>query len=182
MNILFTCAGRRNYLINYFKEALNGEGKVFASDMQLTAPALVDADVALQVPAIYSQDYIPTLIDIVKKNQIHAVISLNDLELPILSEAKTQIESLGAKVIVSDNDVIKVAFDKHEFRGDAVGTNPFAGNAGVQLFFSMCNGVISGCMRPEVCVEFSYDANAYHSVGCSGVFNINCKNSINFFF
>ena len=114
MNILFTCAGRRNYLINYFKEALNGEGKVFASDMQLTAPALVDADVALQVPAIYSQDYIPTLLDIVKKNQINAVISLNDLELPILSEAKTQIESLGAKVIVSDNDVIKVAFDKWE--------------------------------------------------------------------
>ena len=47
MNILFTCAGRRNYLINYFKEALKGEGKVFATDMQLTAPALVDADVAI---------------------------------------------------------------------------------------------------------------------------------------
>src|SRR5690606_1870647 len=101
MNILFTCAGRRNYLINYFKEALAGNGKVFATDMQLTAPALVDADVAIQVPAIYSSDYIPSLLKIVKDNKIDCVISLNDLELPILSENKPKIEALGAKVIVS---------------------------------------------------------------------------------
>ncbi|MFA7686559.1 MAG: ATP-grasp domain-containing protein [Moheibacter sp.] len=114
MNILFTCAGRRNYLINYFKEALNGEGKVFATDMQLTAPSLVDADVAIQVPAIYNEDYIPTLLKVVKENKINCVISLNDLELPILSKAKTQIEDLGAKVIVADEQAIKIAFDKWE--------------------------------------------------------------------
>ena len=114
MNILFTCAGRRNYLINYFKEALKGNGKVFATDMQLTAPALVDADVAIQVPAVYSAEYIPSLLKIVKENNINCVISLNDLELPILSEAKTQIEALGAKVIVADEKAIKIAFDKWE--------------------------------------------------------------------
>jgi len=114
MNILFTCAGRRNYLINYFKEALKGNGKVFATDMQLTAPALVDADVAIQVPAIYSDEYIPSLLNIIEGNNINCVISLNDLELPILSEAKEQIEALGAKVIVSDASVIKIAFDKWE--------------------------------------------------------------------
>src|SRR5690554_1013767 len=114
MNILFTCAGRRNYLINYFKEALKGEGKVFATDMQLTAPALLDADVALQVPAIYSEDYIPSLLIIVKDNHINCVISLNVLELPILSEAKSQIEALGAKVVVSDENAIIISFDKLE--------------------------------------------------------------------
>lgn len=114
MNILFTCAGRRNYLINYFKEALKGEGRVFATDMQLTAPALVDADVAIQVPAIYSHDYIPSLLKIVKNNKIDCVISLNDLELPILSENKKQIEALGAKVVVADKEAIKIAFDKWE--------------------------------------------------------------------
>lgn len=114
MNILFTCAGRRNYLINYFKEALKGEGKVFATDMQLTAPALVDADVAIQVPAIYSEEYIPSLKNIIKEHSIKAVISLNDLELPILSEHKKQIEALGARVIVSDEEAIKIAFDKWE--------------------------------------------------------------------
>lgn len=114
MNILFTCAGRRNYLINYFKEALQGKGKVFATDMQLTAPALVDADVAIQVPAIYSEEYIPSLKKIIKENQIDLVISLNDLELPILSAVKSNLEETGVKIVVSNEDPIKIAFDKWE--------------------------------------------------------------------
>ncbi|RAV30979.1 ATP-grasp domain-containing protein [Sinomicrobium soli] len=114
MNILFTCAGRRNYLINYFKEALRGGGQVFATDMQLTAPALVDADIAIQVPAIYSVEYIPSLVKIVRENNIKAIISLNDLELPVLSEVKIQLEALGTRVIVSDGNAVKIAFDKWE--------------------------------------------------------------------
>ncbi len=114
MNILFTSAGRRNYLINYFKEAQKGNGKVFAADMQITAPALIDADVAMQVPAIYDVDYIDSLKKIVRENNIKAVISLNDLELPILSAHKHEIESLGAKVIVADSSAIDISFDKWE--------------------------------------------------------------------
>ena len=114
MNILFTCAGRRNYLINYFKEALQGAGEIFASDMQLTAPALVDADVAIKVPAIYNVGYIDSLKKIIKENSIKAIISLNDLELPILSKYKEEIELLGAKVIVADSKAIDISFDKWE--------------------------------------------------------------------
>ncbi|MDL2323451.1 ATP-grasp domain-containing protein [Bacteroidales bacterium OttesenSCG-928-A17] len=112
MNILFTCAGRRNYLINYFKQALNGNGTVFAADMQLTAPALVDADVAIQVPGIYDNAYIPALIESIKKHKIDAIISLNDLELPILSANRKEIETTGVKLIVSGEGVIDIAFDK----------------------------------------------------------------------
>lgn len=114
MNIMFTCAGRRNYLINYFKAALNGEGKVFAVDSQLTAPAMKDADVAIQVPSIYESDYIEALLDIVKTNKITAIISLNDLELPILSKSKKRFEEMGVIVIVSNIEVIDIAFDKWE--------------------------------------------------------------------
>lgn len=114
MNILFTCAGRRNYLINYFKQALNGQGTIFAADMQRTAPALVDADVAIQVPGIYDKNYISALVDIISQNKIDAIISLNDLELPILSKHQKNLENTGAKVIVSGEEVIKIAFDKWE--------------------------------------------------------------------
>lgn len=116
MNILFTCAGRRNYLINYFKAALKGKGKVYAVDMQLSAPALVDADIAIQVPSIYDENYIESILKIVELHNINAVISLNDLELPILSNSKDLIEEKGAKVIISDESVIKIAFDKWETR------------------------------------------------------------------
>lgn len=112
MNILFTCAGRRNYLINYFKAALKGQGVVMAADMQKSAPAMVDADKAFEVPGIYEPHYIDSLVELIKKENIHAVISLNDLELPILAQNKHTLEQTGAKVIVASQEIIDIAFDK----------------------------------------------------------------------
>lgn len=112
MNILLTCVGRRNYLVNYFKEALAGNGLVVACDMDRTAPGMVDADQSIVVPRIYDKEYIPSLVKIIRDNEIKAVISLNDLELPILSANRVNIETLGARLVVSSPAVINLTFDK----------------------------------------------------------------------
>lgn len=125
MNILFTCAGRRNYLINYFKEAFNGKGRVLAADMQKTAPAMIDADESFIVPGIYDTNYIESIEKIIKSNRVDAVISLNDLELPILSKNKSRLEKLGCKVIISGEKSINMSFDKWE-------TNKFLDNFGLK--------------------------------------------------
>ena len=114
MNILFTCAGRRTYLLKYFKENMSEGDKVFATDMQLSAPALQVADVKLQVPAVYAENYVDITLDICREHKIDALISLNDLELPILAENKPRFEALGVKVIVSDPEVIDICFDKYK--------------------------------------------------------------------
>ena len=114
MNILFTCAGRRTYLLKYFKENLAEGDKVVATDMQLSAPALQVADVRLQVPAVYDPEYVNITLNICKEQKIDALLSLNDLELPILAENKDRFEELGVKIIVSDPEVIDIAFDKYK--------------------------------------------------------------------
>ena len=114
MNILFTCAGRRTYLLKYFKENLSESDKIVATDMQLSAPALQVADVKLQVPAVYDPEYIPITLQICKEQKIDALFSLNDLELPILAENKAQFEAIGVTVVVSDPHVIDIAFDKYK--------------------------------------------------------------------
>ena len=114
MNVLFTCAGRRTYLLKYFKENLAEGDKVVATDMQLSAPALQVADVKLQVPAVYDPEYVNITLNICKEQQIDVLLSLNDLELPILSENKARFEELGVKVIVSNPEVIDIAFDKYK--------------------------------------------------------------------
>ena len=114
MNILFTCAGRRTYLLKYFKENMAEGDKVVATDMQLSAPALQAADVKLQVPAVYDPEYVKITLRICEEQKIDALISLNDLELPILAENKAKFEALGVKVIVSDPQVIDIAFDKYK--------------------------------------------------------------------
>ena len=114
MNILFTCAGRRTYLLKYFKENMSAGDKVVATDMQLSAPALQVADVKFQVPAVYDPNYIDITLNVCKEQKIDALISLNDLELPILAENKAKFEALGMKVIVSDPKVIDICFDKYK--------------------------------------------------------------------
>jgi carbamoyl-phosphate synthase large subunit len=114
MTLLFTCAGRRNYLINYFKEALKGQGRVFAADKDATAPALVDADAAFQVSDIYETNYADEILELAQQQNVDAIISLNDLELPLLASKKTQFIEHGIKLLVSDSEVIDIAFDKYK--------------------------------------------------------------------
>lgn len=114
MNILFTCAGRRTYLLKYFKENLAEDDKIVATDMQLSAPALQLADIKVQVPAVYDPKYVDITLGICRKYAIEALISLNDLELPILAENKALFEAIGVKVIVSDPKVIDICFDKYK--------------------------------------------------------------------
>lgn len=112
MNILFTCAGRRNYLINYFKDNLSGGGKVIVTDASSFAVAAADADISVVVPSIYDEKYIDSIVDVIKEYSINAVISLNDLELPILSRSRVAIEAAGAKLLVSAPEVVDIASDK----------------------------------------------------------------------
>jgi carbamoyl-phosphate synthase large subunit len=112
MNIFFTCAGRRTYLLKYFKEQLSDKDLIIGGDMQLTAPALTAADVKVQLPAVYASDYIDTLLKVCTQHNVHLLISLNDLELPILATQKHKFKEIGTIVVVSSPEVIDICFDK----------------------------------------------------------------------
>ena len=114
MNILFTCAGRRTYLLRYFKNNMQEGDKIVATDMNLSAPALQVADIKLHVPAVYDNNYVDDLLNICKDYHIHALISLNDLELPILADNRERFEAMGVKAIVSSPEVIDICFDKYK--------------------------------------------------------------------
>lgn len=112
-NILFTCAGRRTYLLKYFKEQLNGDGLIIGADMQLSAPALSAADIKEQVPAVYAGNYVDSVLDICNRHKVDALISLNDLELPILASNRDKFLAIGVIPIVSSQNVIDICFDKY---------------------------------------------------------------------
>ncbi|WP_165156788.1 ATP-grasp domain-containing protein [Parabacteroides sp. ZJ-118] len=113
MNILFTCAGRRTYLLKYFKEQLGDDGLIIGADMQLSAPALSAADIKEQVPTVYADNYIDCVLDICRRHDIRTVISLNDLELPILSANRGRFEKERVTLLVSRQEVIDICFDKY---------------------------------------------------------------------
>lgn len=111
MNILLTSAGRRTYLVEYFKQALNGKGKVYASNSIFTY-TLAQADGYVLTPNIYDDSYIAFLLNYCIEHKIDAIMSLFDIDLPVLAKNKILFEKEGIKLIVSDYNVTTICNDK----------------------------------------------------------------------
>jgi carbamoyl-phosphate synthase large subunit len=113
MNVLLTSVGRRNYLIDYFKEAVFPMGgKIFAVNSHENSPALYRADNYRISPLIHSDEYIPFLLRYCKDEDVRIVVPLLDSDLPVLSSAKNLFEAQGIYVLVPDEWLTRLANDK----------------------------------------------------------------------
>lgn len=111
MNLLLTSVGRRTYLVRYFQNALEHEGKVFASNSEMTY-AMSQADGYVITPPIYNKEYIPFLIDYCKANQINAILSCFDIDIPVLASHKKEFNEAGIQLVVSDYKPAEICNDK----------------------------------------------------------------------
>ena len=111
-NILLLSVGTRNKIVQYFKREFSDVGNVIVTDMTEIAPAIYEADKYYQVPRITDPGYIDLIIDICKKEQISAVLSLIDPELSLLAENEEKFEEIGVKIIGSSYKLCEMALDK----------------------------------------------------------------------
>lgn len=114
MNILLTSAGRRTYLVDYFKEALEMAGltgAVHAANSQVS-PAFFAADRHIITPPIYDQAYIPFLLDYCGRWNIDLLIPLFDIDLPILAGSRDLFASAGTTVVTADSPSVGICNDK----------------------------------------------------------------------
>lgn len=114
MNILVLSCGTRNKIIQYFKKALDGRGRVVATDCSAVAPAPYDADVRYLVPRMTEPGYTEVILDICKKEKINGVFSLIDPELSLLAKEHERFEALGVTVIGSSYELCERTLDKWE--------------------------------------------------------------------
>jgi carbamoyl-phosphate synthase large subunit len=112
MNIMLTCAGRRNYLIKFFQAALANRGYVFAADASLEAPTMSEADASFVLPPVNHQDYFDKLLYICEQKQVKLLIPLNDLELPLLAKQCDRFLRIGTIPVISTSAVVDICFDK----------------------------------------------------------------------
>jgi len=119
MNILITCAGRRNYLVDYFKEAVHPlGGKVHVFNTDTDSAAYLQADVGALSPFANDSDYAAFVENYCTTHAINAVLSCMDVDLSILADLKDKFAALGITVIIADPWVTDMALDKlktHQF-------------------------------------------------------------------
>lgn len=112
MNVLLTCVGRRSYLVEYFKDSIQPGGRVIAANSDDLTSGMLQADKSYVVPRVDSNEYIPTILEICKKEDVGLVVSLFDIDLPYLSESLDLFAKAGVRLAVSDPWVIDIANDK----------------------------------------------------------------------
>ena len=114
MNILLTSAGRRTYLVNYFKDALRlagRKGEVHAANSQV-CPAFFAADRQVVTPLIYDPQYIPFLLEYCRRWQIELLIPLFDIDVPVLAAYRQAFAEIGCVVVTADPDKAEICNDK----------------------------------------------------------------------
>ena len=115
MNILILSAGTRNKIVQYFRNELQGTGKVFTTDCSNLAPALYDSDEHFIVSRIDAKGYLDEILTICKENRIDGVLSLIDPELSLLAAHYDQFKAIGTTPIISNSALVELCFDKYKF-------------------------------------------------------------------
>jgi carbamoyl-phosphate synthase large subunit len=115
ITILFTSAGRRVELLRAFRQAyraLDLAGDVVALDIDPLAPALQAADRPYLVPRLTALDYIPTLVETCRREQVSLVFPLIDPDIPVLAANRAALEATGARLAVVPPEAVAIAADK----------------------------------------------------------------------
>ncbi|MCM1123655.1 MAG: ATP-grasp domain-containing protein [Eubacterium sp.] len=115
LNILILSCGTRNLLVRYFKEKGNGFGKVIGTDCSIYAPALYEADAHYIVPRMTDPGYLDMILDICRKESVHAVLPLQEDELFLIASHRKIFEDVGVIPVVSAQDSVNLCRDKYAF-------------------------------------------------------------------
>jgi carbamoyl-phosphate synthase large subunit len=119
INILFTCAGRRVALMESFRQAVKGlglKGKLIATDVSSASPACHVADVAEMVPPAGRIEYIPSLLNLVKKHNVSLLLPMTDLDIRSLARQRAKFEAVGCSVMIGNEESIKLCRNKAAFQ------------------------------------------------------------------
>lgn len=114
MNILILSAGTRCQLVKYFKQSTNGFDRVVTTDCSKYAPAIYMSDTHYLVPEMSEDCYLPTILKICKREQINAVLPLQEDELELIARHKNEFENLGILAIVCGLEAVKICRDKYK--------------------------------------------------------------------
>jgi len=115
MNVLLTSIGRRVTLARAFRKEIDAYapgGRLLGADVSRLSAGFHDADAGFLVPRCTDVEYIPRLLDIVRRERVKIVIPLIDTELGILSRHRETFLREDCHVIVSDVEPVRVTRDK----------------------------------------------------------------------
>lgn len=114
MNYLMLSVGRRGELLKNFRQSLDQDSRIIATDLSPFAPALYFADEKYLVPRIDDPTYINRILEICRKEKIDAVATFIDPEIEILAKNRSLFSEIGVELLVPYERTAALCFDKYK--------------------------------------------------------------------
>ena len=114
MNYLMLSVGRRGELLKNFRQSLDQDSRIIATDLSPFAPALYFADEKYMVPRIDDPTYINRILEICRKEKIDAVATFIDPEIEILAKNRSLFSEIGVELLVPYERTAALCFDKYK--------------------------------------------------------------------
>ncbi|MGY1698678.1 ATP-grasp domain-containing protein [Geodermatophilus sp. SYSU D00766] len=116
MNIVISSAGRRLYLVEWFRSAMDQlgvAGDVIVADQDPLAAALAAGDAAVRLPVYSDPAYAQSLLDLCQDRNVGLLISLNDYEALLIAQTvMSTLLARGTQVPILDAETARLAADK----------------------------------------------------------------------
>jgi carbamoyl-phosphate synthase large subunit len=116
LTVLFTSAGRRNQLLKCFRDDAARLGvrlRILAADVEPElSPACHQADARFKVPRCTSAEYVPALMELCRRENVHLLVPTIDTELTALSLERETLLAAGVHALISSSRVVALANDK----------------------------------------------------------------------
>ena len=91
----------------------NGFHKTVAADCSPYSPALYRADKYYIIPRMKDPDYFPSLLDICEKEEINAILPLQEDELLLIAENQSVFIERHILPVISKLDIVELCYDKY---------------------------------------------------------------------
>ena len=96
--------------------SLGMRGRLIAADLSAASPACHVADAAEIVPRAGCIEYIPGLLEIVKRHNVSLVLPMTDLDIRSLARQRARFDAVGCSVMIGSEESIKLCRDKAAFQ------------------------------------------------------------------
>lgn len=114
MNVLLTSVGRRSYLVEYFREAMQGSGKIIGANMYAETAGMYAVDIPIVTPPANHPEYVPFLLDVCSRYNVKLLCSLHDLDVFMLSQQRDRFHEAGVFTTLPNPEWGRITLDKWE--------------------------------------------------------------------
>jgi carbamoyl-phosphate synthase large subunit len=116
ISIMVSSVGRRNYLLEWFRDAAKAmdiHATIVAGDGDPYAPGFSSADRSVVLPPISSENYLNTLLDACVQNDVDLLCSVHDYDITTISTgALERLAGSGVVAVVPPQTTLDVVADK----------------------------------------------------------------------